>query len=111
MPPRHTFEDDSSSDDDQDEPDPTRSHIEDYSERGDDLPLRPGKSIVTSDDIRITLLENIRPTAHVLIAFGLLCPAKNWFGPHKEVGSVIGLQNGEVIVVPLFWIVPGLTPL
>ena len=85
VPPRYTFDDESSSDG---EDDPSNRQVSGYQDGDeDDIPKRKER-MMESDDIKVALKEEIHESSALVIGVELLYHVDRWFGTSKEVGTI-----------------------
>jgi hypothetical protein len=87
VPPRHTFDDDSSSEDESDV-DPSNRQVSEYQDGDEDeLPRANGKW-KEPREIKVSLAEEIKNNATVVIGVDLLSGVGEWFGESRQVGTI-----------------------
>jgi len=87
VPPRHTFDDDSSSDDESDG-DPSNRQVSEYQDVDDQTPPKPKERLMELDDIKVSLNEEIQDCRAVVIGVELLHDVNKLLGSSKEVGTI-----------------------
>jgi hypothetical protein len=85
QPPRHTFDDDSSSDEEGEED--TGNQISEYQDIENYVP-DPIARPFTEEDVQVNLTENINGDLDIVIGVELLSSVNEWFGPSKQIGHI-----------------------
>src|SRR5271167_3852663 len=99
VPPRHTFDDDSSSDDESDV-DRSNRQVSGYQDIDDQEPPKPKEPLMELDDIKVSLDEEIQNNATVVIGVELLYNVDRWFGESREVGVISTEKVRSGIIAP-----------
>ena len=86
MPPRHTFDDDESSDEESDV-DPSTHPLQVSGYQDDEDQALPQSKRIELGEINVSLTANIQDSAAVVIGIGMLHNVDVWFSQSTQVGS------------------------
>jgi hypothetical protein len=87
VPPRHTFDDDSSSEDESDL-DPSNHQVSEYQDGDEDELPKTNGQWKEPGEIKATLTEDIKDKPTVVVGVDLLSGVGEWFGESRQVGTI-----------------------